>query len=126
MTPSIVLNEKVQQTLVIAGSNLAEYQSCIFTHRNVTETPISRINSTHISCRMPVLQMTLKEPRLVNIALKIDEDNIWPVPQPVQYINQLEIADYSLTEKALVLELNSFVTAILGLSYFCVLQVPNG
>ena len=80
MTPSVILNEKVQQTLVIGGSSLSEYQSCIFTHRTFSETPISRINQTHVSCRLPVMQVALKEPRLIRVSLKIDDDNLWSLP----------------------------------------------
>lgn len=113
----------MNQYLIIRGEGLSRFTSCGFKHRNTTESQIVHINSTSIKCQLPLL-FRLKGPRSVNITLKIDEENSYLLPQPIQYIPKLTIIDYSLSSQ-LDLQLDNYITSNLPIYYQCVLTIAN-
>ena len=105
MTPSLIINQKTPTSLIISGVNLSHYTTCEFRHNQVSESPVIIINNTSISCRLPLIDKELVDPRFVAVTLKIDEDNSYAIKQNIQYIPSLKIVEYLVESEEAVVQI---------------------
>jgi hypothetical protein len=68
----------------------------------------------------------LKRPRLVNITLKIDEENSYSLPSRSNtFPSLLSLTTLSSQPDQLDLQLDNYVTSYLPIDYQCVLKIAN-